>query len=110
MIYLTDRWDEFDGWCLMQGVETRELTSRRLVTLAGLHVLTVVDPARLPTLEDELNVIGEMLLHPEKAKVETPSGKRRMPPPGWKSDDQNWAAVQGFLGQVSGVKGAISRG
>ena len=31
------------------------------------------------------------------------------PPVGWKSDEENWRGIQGFLGQMGTVKGAVSR-
>lgn len=109
MLHLMDRWDDFDLWCMMRGIDTVELNSRRLVNLAWASFTEGLDQARLSSLEEEIERAGRGVLFPEERLVEKPSGKKAVPPPGWKSDEANWKAAQAFIGQMSQVKGAMSQ-
>jgi len=104
MLYLMQDWDEFDTWCLFRGVDTSTLSSRRLVNLTIAHLAEGRDRAALLA---ELEPIGDSLLH--RTPISS-HGKPEAPPPGWKSDEANWAGIKSFLGSMGAVKGGISKG
>jgi hypothetical protein len=104
MIYLTQDWDEFDTWCLFRNVDAHTLSSRRLVNLTVAHLAEGRDRNALLA---ELEPIGDSLLR--RSPIST-TGKAEAPPPGWRSDEANWAGIQTFLGSMGTVKGGVSRG
>lgn len=108
MLYLTEEWDSFDAWCLVRGIDADALTSRRLVALTVMQLTEHLEKERADTLLADLERIGNGIL--ENTPVPPPPIPEVAPPPGWKSDNENWANIQGFLGQMGTTKKAVNRG
>jgi len=105
MLYLERSWDTFDAWCLTRGVDTGALTSRRLVALTLAHLTEGADRERQEKFMADLERIGNDVI--EQRHLETPIPDAA-PPPGWKSDEENWAGIQAFLGTMRTTKKGVS--
>ncbi len=108
MVYLTQDWDTFDTWCCLRGIDADTLTSRRLVALTLAHLTEGAERDRVEAFLADLERTGNNILHP--SSPEAAPIPEVAPPPGWKSDAENWAGIQGFLGQAGTIKKAVSRG
>lgn len=108
LTYLTDRWDVFDEWCLLRGIDSDALTGRRLVILAVTHLTEGLDKERTASFLADLERIGNNILDPQPTE-EAPIPDVA-PPPGWKSDSDNWAGIQAALSGMGSMKKAVSRG
>lgn len=107
MLYLTEEWDSFDAWCLLRGIEADVLTSRQLVTMVTACLTEGLDKERRAAFLEDLESIGRRLL--DRAPAEEQPIPDAAPPPGWKSDRDNWAGIQAALGGMSTMKKAVSR-
>lgn len=107
MLYLADDWDTFDTWCLQRGIDAETLTSRRLTNLVITHLSEGADRESKDKFLAELERIGRNIIDP---KAEVPLIPDAKPPPGWKSEADNWAGIQAALGGMGMIKGGIHRG
>jgi hypothetical protein len=105
LLYLEREWDAFDTWCLTRGIDADGLTSRRLVNLTIAHLTDGLERERAETFIGDLERIGNRLLEPATA----PPIPDSAPPPGWKSDEENWANIQATLGQMGTIGKAVNR-
>jgi len=106
MAYVTEEWDAFDTWCLGRGVDTNTLSARRLVNLVVAHLTEGLDEERVRAFLDDAERIGRRFFEPlEEAPIPDAA-----PPPGWRSDEENWANIQATLGQMSTIGKAVNRG
>jgi hypothetical protein len=105
LAYVTEEWDTFDTWCLSRGVDTGTLSARRLVNLTVAHLTDGLDPERVRVFLDDAERIGRQFFEPP-AEPPIPDAA---PPPGWRSDEENWRHIQATLGQMSTIGKAVNR-
>jgi hypothetical protein len=104
MAYVTEEWDTFDTWCLARGLDTDTLTSRRLVNLTVAHLTEGLDAERVRDFLVDAERIGRRFFEPEEPPIPDAA-----PPPGWRSDEENWANIQKALGQMATIDKGVSR-
>jgi len=107
MAYVTEDWDAFDTWCLARGLDTDTLTSRRLVNLVVAHFTEGLDAERVRAFLEDAERIGRRFFEPtmpDDAPIPDAA-----PPPGWKSDEENWRNIQATLGQMQTIDKAVNR-
>lgn len=119
-----EQWDEFDIWCLRQNIESSTLTARRMMHLAWVFFTEGAPKDKQQEFLIKSEQIGESIMtfhvkrkREQTAKTIATQGRPKRtkledvtPPPGWKSDEQNYAGIQAMLGMMSNVKGAVSKG
>lgn len=95
-----------------------ELYSRRLIHFGWEFLTKGLAPEQKTEIFEEFDGIGKKLLKktppPKKVIKVKKDGTKAVkhevaPPPGWKTDEQNYAAIQGMLGMLGTVKGAVSQ-
>lgn len=102
MLWLDDSFDEFDIWCLRQGLEFSSLTSRRLIALVYEYITIGLDKEAIQNLEYQLEDIGRKIFDP-------PAPDEVQPPDWWVPEERNWNNIQAFLGTASTIEGAVSQ-
>jgi hypothetical protein len=107
MVYLTQEWDSFDTWCLSRGIDADALTSRRLVNVAWAHLTEGLDEEHTNRVAVEAERIGNRFL--EGISDESSPIPDVAPPPGWRSDEDNWANIQGALAQMGTLNKGVNR-
>lgn len=108
MVYITEEWDAFDTWCLARGLDTGTLSARRLVNLTVAHLTEGLDAERVRTLLADAEKVGQRFFEPP-VPDDTPIPDAA-PPPGWKSNEENWANIQATLGQMRTIDKAVNHG
>jgi hypothetical protein len=108
MLWVAEEWDDFDTWCLLRGIDADSLPARRLVNMACACLTEGLEKDRVTALFSEFERIGSGLI--ERRKPEPSPIPDAAPPPGWKSDEENWAGVQAALAQMGTIGGAVSHG
>lgn len=105
MLYLEQSWDVFDAWCLVRGIDTVGLTSRRFIALLLTHLTEGADRERHERFMADLERIGTDII---EGRHQAPPIPDVAPPPGWKSDEENWAGIQAFLGTMHTTKKGVN--
>lgn len=98
-------WAEFDGWCCARGIDPLELPSRRLVNLIRYFIM---EPLTEEGRAEVDRALSSMTAKPAPVPVSTGQGLRlKMPvgwtPPGWKSDEENYAQTRTVMGLTAKV-------
>jgi len=106
MAYVIEEWDTFDTWCLGRGIDIDTITGRRLVNLAVARLTEGLDAERTKSFLDDAERIGNQLLEQRAEEAPIPDAA---PPPGWKSDEENWRNIQATLGQMATIDKAVNR-
>ena len=117
---MSHEWDEFDTWCIFKNVDSFSLYSRRLVNVSWEYLTRTLNEEQKKSFLHSITDVGNGLLKKErKIKTVTRLNKKgekvekkqiAAPPPGWKSDKENYANIQGFLGMMGNVSKAVHRG
>lgn len=97
-------WGEFDGWCVVKGVNPLELPVRRFANLVVYALLEGLDKEAQDKMKAQIAQAGQAL-HPFDRRGRTavsraPKSKPK-PPPGWKSDEEAYRIAQAFIAQLN---------